>query len=95
MEGCHKYKPEDTSNTPLTKAEHATILLVELGKTNAEIAKELFVCEQTIKHRIWAICSKLGASSRYHAVYLAIVKKEIPCPCSIIANDELRCGSFF
>jgi DNA-binding NarL/FixJ family response regulator len=49
----------------LTKTEIRVLGLIE--KQNAEIAKELFLSEGTIKNHISNIYSKLGVSSRVEA----------------------------
>lgn len=55
----------------LTERERAVLRLVGLGRTNSEIAAELYVSEATVKTHINHIFSKLGARDRAQAVILA------------------------
>lgn len=49
---------------PLTRRELEVALLVAAGKTNAEIASELFVSNRTVEHHVEHIIAKLGYRSR-------------------------------
>jgi DNA-binding NarL/FixJ family response regulator len=55
----------------LTERERDVLRLIGQGRTNSEIAAELYVSEATVKTHINHIFSKLGARDRAHAVVLA------------------------
>ena len=55
----------------LTEREHATLLLVAKGMSNAEIAAAMFVGEATVKTHVSNILMKLGIRDRTHAVIWA------------------------
>jgi DNA-binding NarL/FixJ family response regulator len=55
----------------LTERERDVLRLIGQGRTNSEIAAELYVSEATVKTHINHIFSKLGARSRAQAVVLA------------------------
>ena len=52
----------------LTDREREVLALLSTGRTNGEIAGELFVANGTIKSHVNAICRKLGARNRTEAV---------------------------
>ena len=56
----------------LSKREHEVLELVARGEPNKEIAKELFISENTVKYHVTSLLNKLGASSRGQVVALAI-----------------------
>lgn len=53
---------------PLSKREMTVLRLVEMGRTNKEIARDLFVSEDTVKYHLKNIYGKLGAHRRTEAV---------------------------
>lgn len=55
----------------LTPREREIWLLVAEGKSNATIARELFVSERTVKYHVSNLLSKTGAESRAELVSLA------------------------
>ncbi|MFI7699982.1 response regulator [Nonomuraea sp. NPDC049480] len=56
--------PHETPNVVLTEREDDIVALVARGKTNAEIAAELFLSPGTVKNHIAAIQRKTGARNR-------------------------------
>jgi DNA-binding CsgD family transcriptional regulator len=48
----------------LTRREHEVLDLIVDGRTNAEIAGQLFISAKTVDHHVSAVLAKLGAPSR-------------------------------
>ncbi len=67
-------KATGTLIDPLTRRETQTLKYVAEGYSNKQIARVLYVSEQTIKNHVSAVQHKLGASNRTHAVVLALRK---------------------
>jgi DNA-binding NarL/FixJ family response regulator len=59
------------SSDLLTFREVEILKLVELGRSNKEIASELHLSIHTVKTHVHHILDKVGASNRRRAVYLA------------------------
>jgi DNA-binding CsgD family transcriptional regulator len=56
----------------LTRREHEVLDLIVDGRTNAEIAGQLFISAKTVDHHVSAVLAKLGAPSRGVAASKAI-----------------------
>ncbi|GAP97852.1 response regulator transcription factor [Leptolyngbya sp. NIES-2104] len=62
------------SENPLTKREQEILKLVALGKSNPEIADELYITPGTVRVHIHAILHKLNVRDRTQAAILALQK---------------------
>jgi two-component system, NarL family, response regulator len=60
------------SRRELTTREQAVLRLMTAGKTNHDIASELFIAEATVKSHINSILSKMQVHDRTQAVTLAL-----------------------
>lgn len=71
----HKEKP---LHEDLTEREHEILLLLAQGKTNQEIANELFIALKTVKTHVSNILSKLEVQDRTQAVVYAFNHQLVP-----------------
>ena len=65
-------KEEAVAFTDLTGQEKQVLALIAAGKTNREIAAELFLSEGTVRNYVSSILSKLNVSNRAEAAAYAI-----------------------
>lgn len=65
-------KEEAVAFQDLTAQERQVLSLIAAGKTNREIATELFLSEGTVRNYVSSILSKLGVSNRAEAAAYAI-----------------------
>ncbi len=71
-------KPAASPLDELTDREHEILELVAAGRSNKEIAQQLFLSEKTIKHYMTNILQKLQVRNRVEAALLA--QKEMKKP---------------
>lgn len=68
----------DLTGTPLTAREVEVLSLVARGLRNHEIARTLFVADETVKTHLRHILAKLEANNRTHAVALWLRPESAP-----------------
>jgi DNA-binding NarL/FixJ family response regulator len=74
-----------TDDAGLSKRELSILEALQSGSSNAAIAKELFLAEQTVKFHLTNIYRKLGVSSRTEAVRRAYERGILERPLSYVA----------
>jgi DNA-binding NarL/FixJ family response regulator len=67
----------EKTTCPLSDREVQVLELVSKGKTNREIAGELFISEKTVKNHVTSILRKLDVSDRTEACVTAMKKQYI------------------
>jgi two-component system, NarL family, response regulator LiaR len=64
----------------LTEREKEILALIVEGLSNKQIAERLFLSNSTVQFHVSNVLSKLGASKRTEAAYLALKQKLIKLP---------------
>ena len=78
-------KQEARESVGLSKRELSILEALQSGGSNHEIAKELFLAEQTVKFHLTNIYRKLGVSTRTEAVRYAYANGLLERPLSYVA----------
>ena len=76
-EGGQDSRPEQVPAPKLTDREMQVLKLVARGMNNRDIAKELFISDNTVKNHVRNILEKLQIHSRMEAVMVAVREKLI------------------
>ena len=71
-------KPVDSLHDQLTKRETEILMLIAEGKTNQEIADQLFIAIKTVKVHVSNILGKLEVQDRTQAVIYAFQNDLVP-----------------
>ncbi|MCY3616443.1 MAG: helix-turn-helix transcriptional regulator [Acidimicrobiaceae bacterium] len=70
--------PPRSEGPPLSGREREVLELIARGKSNAEIADDLFISQRTAATHVEHILFKLGAANRAHAAVLGLQLQLIP-----------------
>lgn len=73
-------EPQQGAALKLTERELEVLRLVAKGMNNREIAKDLFISENTVKNHVRNILEKLQSHSRMEAVMYAVREKLLDLP---------------
>ena len=80
----------DAGNTAgLTRRETEILQLMSEGLSNSQLARKLWVTEQTVKFHLSNIYRKLGASNRTEAARWAQLHNLLPTEQGELEHDEL------
>lgn len=66
------YLSENKMGKSLTEREYEVLKLVIMGKSNTEIARELYISVHTAKAHVCSILQKMGVNDRVQAAVKAI-----------------------
>jgi pimeloyl-ACP methyl ester carboxylesterase/DNA-binding CsgD family transcriptional regulator len=69
--GVARADPRPETQAPLTPRERRVLELLRAGKTNAEIAAQVFLSEKTVRNHLSSVYRKLGVSNRAQAIVKA------------------------
>ena len=78
--GRMRAEPAASRAEQLSARETQVLALVARGLTNAQIARQLYLSEATVKTHLLRACAKLGVSGRTAAVTKAIETGALPAP---------------
>ena len=76
--GASSRAPAAPPIAPLTEREEEVLVTVALGRTNAEIAKELSISLSTVKTHLASLMNKLGARNRVELAMWAYETDRMP-----------------
>jgi len=79
-------------NTPLSERELEILRLVAQGKSNKEIASELFISVNTVKVHLAKIFQRLGVASRTEATLYAIEHEHVENPNHTLVSPQDQQG---
>jgi pimeloyl-ACP methyl ester carboxylesterase/DNA-binding CsgD family transcriptional regulator len=69
--GVARAEARPADETPLTPRERRLLELLRSGKTNAQIAAQVFISEKTVRNHLSNVYRKLGVASRAQAIVKA------------------------
>ncbi|MCT4684518.1 MAG: response regulator transcription factor [Roseicyclus sp.] len=71
LDGPDAGGPAKAADSPLNEREHFVLSRASEGLTNKEIARDMGITEVSVKMHMRAICKKLNARNRAHAVMIS------------------------
>ncbi len=75
-EQLRRSEAEDKTKALLSPREKEILALIALGRTNREIANEIYLAEKTVKNYVSSLLSKLGMSHRSQAAAYGALQAE-------------------
>jgi DNA-binding CsgD family transcriptional regulator len=76
-ENGHDANGAGDRSSPLSDREREVLTLLAYGHSGEQIARELFISPETVRTHVQHVRTKLGATTRGHAIAIAITKGEI------------------
>ncbi|MBN9791261.1 hypothetical protein DMP17_22020 [Pseudonocardia sp. TMWB2A] len=73
---------------PLSHREEQVLRLLAAGLTNAEVGRQLYLTENTVKTYLRRVLIKLGALNRTQAVVVGVAMGHIPLPAGSVPVVE-------
>lgn len=73
---------------PLSRREEQVLRLIAAGLTNAELGRQLFLSENTVRIYVRRVLAKLGARNRTQAVVVGVAMGHIPLPAGSVPVVE-------
>ena len=77
LAGLERATPPAQPIDPITEREEEVLLTVARGRTNAEIAEELFITVSTVKAHVASLMNKIGARNRVEIAMWAYETKRV------------------
>ncbi len=77
-----------TSGSNFSAREIDVLTLVALGRSDAQIGKELSITTHTVSNHVGNILEKLGAANRTEAAAIALRRGIIPLPRADTSPEE-------
>ena len=68
---------QPTTTTELTAREYEILQHVAVGRSNADIGRQLGISSYTVRNHLYKIFEKVGANSRWHAVTLVFHQRRL------------------
>ena len=83
---------QPTTTTELTAREYEILQHVAVGRSNADIGRQLGISSYTVRNHLYKIFEKVGANSRWHAVTLVFHQRRLSDILDSVNQPAQRAG---